>query len=120
MLCSSILAIAILSMGDCQATGTPTRALDYEALPVATFVLATAPSQPRQGEKLSESAASPLPDVRLAQIRGGRLTRGQPMGFFRETTFREMTSTVISIAQQQQDNWWATTGAVLVASSVLR
>ena len=64
--------------------------------------------------------ARPLPDPKLAQIRGGRLYRSEAERRLKEVSLREMTLGGPSSAQELVDTWWATTGADLIAANIAR
>lgn len=105
MLCSAVIGPAILALAGC----TPVDAL----LPPSRFEMLTMPPA-------AVRDVPPLPDVRLAQIRGARLTRDRTVRLASDAGRLDADFTTRFVPQQQTDDWWATTGAGLLGISLAR
>ena len=104
MTCLAILAPVLLSAANCAPAD-----LSMSAAPTTMVVRASAMRDAR-----------PLPDPKLAQVRGGRIYRGEAERRLQEASVRGMTLGNPYTAQELVDTWWATTGADLIAANIAR
>lgn len=102
MPCPTILFSALLFAAPCSP--------GYDVPSVASAT----PYQPAAVSEAMPPSRERLPDHKLAKIRGGRSPFARSDQLLSNSSLRELTD-VSAATSTQMDDWWASTGATIIA-----